>query len=44
VRFDSPSLGIHWNLGGAEPVLSEKDAAAPGFDVFESPFIWNGPK
>ena len=29
VRWDDPEIGIDWNLGGLEPVLSEKDAAAP---------------
>lgn len=38
VRFDS--LGIDWNLGALEPVLSEKDAAAQGFADFSSPFVW----
>ncbi len=38
VRFDSPDLGIDWQLGSAAPVLSEKDAAAPLFSDFESPF------
>ena len=31
------SLNIDWPLDGA-PVLSDKDAAAPAFDAFESPF------
>lgn len=40
VRFDS--LGIDWNLGGSEPVLSDKDAAAQDFATFQSPFVWEG--
>ncbi|WP_298845181.1 dTDP-4-dehydrorhamnose 3,5-epimerase [uncultured Roseobacter sp.] len=38
VRFDS--VGIDWGLGGLEPVLSEKDAAATAFADFDSPFTW----
>ena len=37
VRWDS--CGIDWGLK-ADPVLSDKDAAAPTFDEFESPFVW----
>ncbi len=29
VRWDDPVLGIDWHLGGATPILSAKDAAAP---------------
>ncbi len=36
VRWDS--CGIDWKLGGSLPVLSEKDAVAPLFSEFESPF------
>lgn len=37
VRWDS--CGIDWRLTG-DPVLSNKDANAPVFASFESPFIW----
>jgi dTDP-4-dehydrorhamnose 3,5-epimerase len=36
VRWDS--CGIDWGLGDVAPVLSEKDATAPAFADFESPF------
>lgn len=36
VRWDS--CGIDWPLAGIEPVLSEKDAAAPALAAFETPF------
>lgn len=36
LRWDS--CGIDWGLSGA-PILSDKDAAAPGLDTFESPFV-----
>ena len=29
IRWDDPSLGIAWPLGGEAPRLSAKDAAAP---------------
>ncbi|NPD21314.1 dTDP-4-dehydrorhamnose 3,5-epimerase [Alterinioella nitratireducens] len=40
VRFDDPEIGIDWGLEGREPVLSEKDAAAPGLKDLDSPFTW----
>ncbi len=42
VRFDCPEIGIDWNLGDVEPVLSEKDMAAGGLDTFDSPFEYEG--
>ena len=39
VRWDS--LGIDWALSGA-PILSPKDAAAPLFAQWTSPFTWEG--
>lgn len=42
VRFDCPTIGIDWNMSGMDPVLSEKDKAAGGFDSFESPFVYEG--
>ena len=40
VRFDDPDIGIDWGLGETEPVLSDKDARAPAFAAFQSPFVW----
>lgn len=42
VRFDCPDLAIDWGLEGTEPLLSDKDAAAPGLADFESPFEYDG--
>jgi dTDP-4-dehydrorhamnose 3,5-epimerase len=33
IRWDDPAIGIDWSLGGLEPILSAKDAAAPGLDA-----------
>ena len=40
LRWDA--AGIDWGLGGTDPVLSAKDADAPGWDAFQSPFAWKG--
>ncbi|RMH53801.1 MAG: dTDP-4-dehydrorhamnose 3,5-epimerase [Alphaproteobacteria bacterium] len=42
VRFDDPDLAIDWGIGAQEVILSEKDAAAPPFAAFDSPFVWEG--
>jgi dTDP-4-dehydrorhamnose 3,5-epimerase len=45
VRWDDPELAIDWplaELGGAAPVLSAKDAAAPRLADWKSPFDHGG--
>lgn len=39
VKWDS--CGIDWGLTG-QPVLSDKDAAAPPLGSFDTPFAWKG--
>ncbi|SPJ31286.1 dTDP-4-dehydrorhamnose 3,5-epimerase [Falsiruegeria mediterranea] len=39
VRWDS--CGIDWGFDG-DPVLSDKDKAAPALADFDSPFVWEG--
>lgn len=41
VRFDDPDIGIDWQYDG-EATLSDKDAKAPSFKDFKSPFIFEG--
>lgn len=38
IRFDDPTLAIDWGLPADKAVLSDKDAAAPNFAGFTSPF------
>lgn len=42
VRFDDPDIGVDWGLAPGEAVLSEKDANAPFFAQFDSPFTFEG--
>lgn len=42
VRFDDPDIGVDWGVDTGSAVLSEKDAAAPLFREFDSPFTWEG--
>ncbi len=41
VRFDDPDLGIDWGVESETVNLSEKDAAAPAFRDFSSPFAYS---
>ena len=38
VRYDDPDLAIDWGIDPATAILSDKDAAAPAFRDFNSPF------
>ncbi|MBC7138829.1 MAG: dTDP-4-dehydrorhamnose 3,5-epimerase [Defluviimonas sp.] len=40
VRFDS--LGIDWKIDTGSAILSDKDASAPAFADFDSPFTFEG--
>ena len=40
IRFDDPDLGIDWPLDLSNAMLSAKDAAAPNFASFDSPFVY----
>lgn len=39
VHFADPDLGIDWGIDPAQAVVSAKDASAPGFAGFVSPFV-----
>jgi len=41
VRFDDQTVGVDWSIDPAEAVLSAKDAAAPGFHDFDTPFRYS---
>ncbi len=40
VRFDDPDLAVDWGVAAGAAVLSDKDAAAPAFRDFETPFVY----
>ena len=40
VRFDDPDLGIDWGTLSDQAILSDKDAAAPAFADWTSPFTY----
>ena len=42
VRFDDPDIGIDWGMAAEMLTLSDKDAAAPAFADFDSPFDYEG--
>lgn len=44
VRFDDPGIGIDWGIEREQVHISDKDAAAPGFADFVSPFVWEQPE
>ena len=43
VLWSDPTLNIDWGLAKEAAHLSAKDAAAPLFEAFESPFAYTGP-
>ncbi len=43
VAFADPDLAIDWGIDPAAAVVSDKDARAPGFKDWESPFDYAGP-
>ena len=40
IRFDDPDIGIDWGILPDKAVLSKKDANAPFFKDFDSPFTY----
>lgn len=42
IRWDDADLAIDWGPAGANPILSDKDRAAPLFRDFQSPFEFTG--
>jgi dTDP-4-dehydrorhamnose 3,5-epimerase len=42
VLWNDPDLGIDWGISAEAAHVSEKDAAAPSFRTFRSPFVYQG--
>ena len=42
VRFDDPDLAVDWGIDPSTAVLSDKDARAPRFADWDSPFVFEG--
>jgi len=42
LMWSDPDISIDWPLDNITPILSDKDAAAPAFSGFDSPFTWQG--
>jgi dTDP-4-dehydrorhamnose 3,5-epimerase len=40
--WNDPTLAVAWPLGGATPVLSDKDIRLPALADFDSPFVYDG--
>ncbi len=40
IRFDDPDIAIDWGIPPGKAVLSQKDAVAPSFKDFDSPFVY----
>ncbi|MFP4406403.1 dTDP-4-dehydrorhamnose 3,5-epimerase [Rhodosalinus sp.] len=40
VRFDDPDLGIDWRIDTSAAILSDKDAQAPRWRDWRSPFVY----
>ena len=38
IRWDDPTLNIHWGVNESEVLVSEKDAKLPFFSEFETPY------
>ena len=42
VRVDDRDLNIDWGIAPGAAILSDRDAAAPSFAAFDTPFVWEG--
>jgi dTDP-4-dehydrorhamnose 3,5-epimerase len=42
IRFDDTGIGVDWGLPTTQAILSDKDAKAPAFADFVSPFHYEG--